>query len=187
MIILTNKIKKMNKLFTLLIITENNIGLLNHVTIVFTRRKLNIQSITASESKVKDVYSYTIILETNRELIEKVAKQLEKIIGVFKVFVYEEHEIIHQELALYKLPIEALNSGIPIEKIVREHNARILNIEKDYILIEKTGHKKDTTELLDTLRPYGVLQFIRSGRVAMAKPMKPLEEHLKEKTDAFEF
>ena len=177
----------MDKLFTLIIITENNIGLLNNVTVVFTRRKMNIRSITASESKIKDVYSYTIVLKCTDELIRKVAKQLEKIIGVFKVFVYEEHEVIHQELALYKLPVSVIHDGINFEQIVREHNARILNIEKEYILLEKTGHKSDTQALLEALEPFGVLQFIRSGRVAMAKPMKPLEEHLKEKEEAFEY
>ena len=177
----------MDKLFTLLIVTENNIGLLNNVTVVFTRRHINIRSITASESKIKDIYTYTLVLKTNRDQIDRVAKQLEKIIGIFKVFVYEEEEIIHQELALYKLPISAIQEGIEIEKIVREHNARILNIEKEYILIEKTGHKKETQALLETLQPFGILQFIRSGRVAMAKPMKPLEEHLSEKEEAFEY
>jgi len=107
----------MDKLFTLLIITENNIGLLNHVTIVFTRRKMNIRSITASESKIKDIYSYTIVTKTDNESISKIAKQLEKIIGVFKVFVYEEHEIIHQELALYKLPISAIHEGVELRKL----------------------------------------------------------------------
>lgn len=177
----------MEKLFTLIIITENNIGLLNHVTIVFTRRKMNIRSITASESKLKDIYSYTIVLKCTKDLIDKVAKQLEKIIGVYKVFVYEEHEIIHQELALYKMPVSAVNNGMEIEKIVREHNARILSIEREYILIEKTGHKEDTQALLRELEPFGLLQFIRSGRVAMAKPMKPLEEHLNEKEEAYEY
>jgi len=177
----------MEKLFTLLIVTENNIVLLNHVTVVFTRRHINIRSITASESKMKDIYTYTIVIKNTRELTDIVAKQLEKIIGVFKVFVYEEKDIIYQELALYKLPISAIQEGIVIEKIVREHNARILSIEKDYILIEKTGHKKDTQALLETLEPFGILQFIRSGRVAMAKPMKPLEEHLAEKEGAFEY
>jgi acetolactate synthase-1/3 small subunit len=177
----------MEKLFTLIIVTENNIGLLNHVTVVFTRRKMNIRSITASESKIKDIYSYTLVLKCTDELIRKVAKQLEKIIGVFKVFVYEEHEVIHQELALYKLPVSVINDGINFEQLVREHNARILNIEKEYILIEKTGHKSDTQALLEALQPFGVLQFIRSGRVAMAKPMKPLEEHLKEKEEAYEY
>jgi len=175
------------KLYTLIIVTENNIGLLNHISVVFTRRHINIRSLTASESKIKDIYTFTIVVKMTEELIKKVAKQLEKIIGVFKVFVYEDSEIIYQELALYKLPVSAIQSGIDIEQIVRNHNARILDIETDYILIEKTGHKSDTQKLLKELEPYGILQFIRSGRVAMAKPMKPLEVHLQEKLDAFDY
>ncbi len=175
------------KLYTLIIVTENNIGLLNHISGVFSRRHINIRSLTASESKIKDVYTFTIVMKMTGELVRKVAKQLEKIIGVFKVFVYDDTEIIHQELALYKLQVSAIQSGINIEDIVRNHNARILDIKSDYILIEKTGHKEDTQKLLKELEPFGVLQFIRSGRVAMAKPMKPLEEHLKEKEEAFDY
>ncbi len=175
------------KLYTLIIVTENNIGLLNHISVVFTRRHINIRSLTASESKIKDVYTFTIVVKMTEELVKKVAKQLEKIIGVFKVFVYEDSEIIHQELALYKLPLSAIDSGMNIEEIVRNHNARILDIKSDYILIEKTGHKEDTQKLLKELEPFGILQFIRSGRVAMAKPMKPLEKHLQEKEDAFDY
>ncbi len=175
------------KLYTLIIVTENNIGLLNHISGVFTRRHINIRSLTASESKIKDVYTFTIVIKMTNDLVRKVAKQLEKIIGVFKVFVYNDNEIIHQELALYKLPISAIQSGINLEKIVRSHNARVLDIKDEYILIEKTGHKEDTQKLLKELEPFGVLQFIRSGRVAMAKPMKPLDDHLKEKEEAYDY
>ncbi len=164
--------------YTLIIVTENNIGLLNRITVVFTRRKLNIDSITASESKLKDIYSYTIVLKVDSDLIKIVAKQTEKIIGVYKVFIYDESEIVHQELALYKLKTDITEKGLNLEEIVRKHNARILSMNSDYILLEKTGHKNETEELLRILEPFGVLQFIRSGRVAMAKPMKPLEEHL---------
>lgn len=176
----------MEKEFTLLVNTENNIGLLNHLSIVFTRRKLNIESLTVSESKIKGIHSFTIVIKTKRDIIDRVAKQLENIVGVIKVFVYEEEEIIHQELAMYKLPIDAIQKGLKIEHVVRRHNARVLNIENDYILIEKTGHKADTTKLMEELKPYGILQFIRTGRVAMARPMKDLEIHLKEKNEAYE-
>jgi acetolactate synthase-1/3 small subunit len=171
--------------YTLIIVTENNIGLLNRITVVFTRRKLNIDSITASESKLKDIYSYTIVLHIDEDLVQIVAKQIEKIIGVYKVFIYTEKEIVHQELALYKLTTNVLEKDLNLEQIVRKYNARILSMNSDYILIEKTGHKKDTEELLRVLEPFGVLQFIRSGRVAMAKPMKPLEEYLFELENTF--
>jgi len=177
----------MKQTYTVHIVTENSIGLLNHVTIVFTRRKLNIRSLTASESIIPNMYSYTIVLDIERDLVDKVAGQLEKIIGVSKVFVYEEEDIIHQELAMYKLPVSVISAGLHLEDIVRKHNARILSVDKEYILLEKTGHKAETQELLDFLQPYGVLQFSRSGRVAIAKPMKPLQVHLQERSDSFDY
>ncbi len=175
------------KNFTISVVTENNIGLLNHVTIVFTRRKQNILSITASESKIKDIYTYTIVVKTEKNLIDKIAKQLQKIVGVHKVFVYEDKDIIYQEIALYKISTKIRKEGFHLEDIIRKQHARILGIEEDYILIEKTGHKDETEELLRILEPHGLLQFIRSGRVAIAKPMKPLEEHLQDLENAHEY
>jgi acetolactate synthase-1/3 small subunit len=173
--------------YTILVVTENNIGLLNHISIVFTRRKQNIISITASESKIKGLYTFTLVVKTEKSLIDKIAKQIQKIIGVHKVFVYEDKDIIYQEIALYKVSTGVKQNGFSLEKIIREQHARILSIEPDYILIEKTGHKDETEELLRILEPHGLLQFIRSGRVAIAKPMKPLEEHLQEKENAFDY
>ena len=95
----------MEKTFTVSVFTENSIGMLNRITIIFTRRHLNIDSITASESEVKDVFRYTIVLKTNREQVEKVIGQIEKLTDVLKAFGHEDTDIVHQELALYKLKI----------------------------------------------------------------------------------
>ena len=71
-------------------------------------------------------------------------------------------------------------SGNVVDKIVRNHNARILEITTEYIVIEKTGHKQEILELLEKLQPYGVLQFVRSGRVAITKQVRELHSYLKE-------
>lgn len=84
----------MEKTFTVSIFTENSIGMLNRITIIFTRRHLNIDSIIASESEVKDVHRYTITLKTTREKIDKVLGQIEKLVDVIKAFVHEENEIV---------------------------------------------------------------------------------------------
>lgn len=173
--------------YTLLVVTENNIGLLNHISIVFTRRKINILSLTTSESKIKGIYTFTIVVKTNKDSVDRIAKQIEKIIGVHKVFVYTDDDIVYQEIALYKMSRAEKSNGFSLEKVVREQHARILSIEDDYILVEKTGHKDETEQLLRVLEPHGLLQFIRSGRVAIAKPMKPLEEHLQNLLNAHEY
>ncbi len=170
----------MNKEFTLSLFTENHIGLLNQVTNILTRRQINIESITASESAVKGVHLITIVVHTSGQMIEKVASQIDKKIDVLKVFVHQKEELIHQEIALYKVQTGELMSSNKIESIVRNNNARFLEITPDYAVIEKTGHKKETTDLLNKLHPYGVLQFARSGRVAITKQRKELLQYLEE-------
>lgn len=159
----------LEKQFTLSVLTEDKPGLLNAVTIIFTRRKLNIDMINVSASEIPGVSRYTIVLTTTRDQAEKVVKQIRKHIDVLGAFVYEEDEIHYQEIALYKVPTKIFLGGVQIEKLVRANNARILVIENDYIVIEKTGHKDETQKLFDILEPYGVMEFVRSGRVSLSK------------------
>ncbi|MCG8307949.1 MAG: acetolactate synthase small subunit [Cytophagales bacterium] len=168
------------KQYTISILTEDKPGLLNTVTIVFTRRKLNIEMINVSASEVEGVSRYTIVLTTTKNQVEKVVKQIRKHVDVLGAFVYEEDEIHYQEIALYKVPTEIFIGGVEVEKIVRANNARILVIEKDYIVIEKTGHKDETSALFDKLKKYGVLEFVRSGRVSISKSKRKTEHFLEE-------
>jgi acetolactate synthase-1/3 small subunit len=170
--------------FTISLFTEDHIGILNQITIILTRRQVNIDSITASESAVKGVHLLTIVVRTSSELVRKVARQFEKLIDVLKVFVHTSEEIIYQEIALFKVPTKSLMSGNIIDHIVRVHNARLLEITPEYMVIEKTGHKKEIVELLTQLEPYGVLQYVRSGRVAITKQVKELNAYLLEMDQA---
>ncbi len=166
--------------FTLSIFSENHVGLLNQITTVFTRQQINIESLTTSESAIQGIHKFTIVAFASAPDIEKVAKQVEKRIDVLKVFVYKEDEIIHQEIALYKVPTKKLMEGNEIEKLVRQSGARILEITPEYTVIEKTGHKNETQELFYKLDAYGVSQFVRSGRIAITKlNQELLENYLK--------
>jgi len=171
----------MEKEFTINVFSENYIGLLNRLTIIFTRRHVNIESITASESHIKGIHCYTIVINSTETLVKKIVQQIEKLVDVLKAFFYTSDQIIYQEIALYKVPTEALTSSNEMEKLVRAYSARILEVTSEYTVIEKTGHKNETQELLKKLQPFNLLEFIRSGRVAITKPMKELTVHLKEK------
>jgi len=166
--------------YTISIFTENHVGLLHRITIIFTRRHINIESITASESEVKDIYRYTVVVKEEEEKVQKVVKQIEKLVEVLQVFFHQDDETVFQEIALYKMPIKALHDGIQMERIVRDNFARILTVEKEFFIIEKTGHKQETQDLFEKLAPYGLLEFVRSGRVSVTKPMQVLSEYLKE-------
>jgi acetolactate synthase I/III small subunit len=177
----------MKQEFTISLFTEDHIGILGQITIILTRRQINIDSITASESAVKGVQLLTIVVRTTSEMIQKVARQMEKLIDVLKVFVHTSDQIIYQEIALFKVTTKGLMSGDIIDHVVRAHHARILEVSPEYIVIEKTGHKTEITELLNQLEPYGVLQFARSGRVAITKQVKELNSYLKEMDEANRF
>ena len=94
-----NKIKE----YTLSVLTEDKAGLLNHITIIFNRRKMNINSLNVSTTEVKGVSRFTIVVESSKEKIIKVVNHINKLIDVLAAFLYEEDEIYYQEIALYKL------------------------------------------------------------------------------------
>ncbi|MCB0428849.1 MAG: acetolactate synthase small subunit [Flavobacteriales bacterium] len=168
------------KELTISVYTENFAGLLNKITIIFNRRKINIESLTVSESEVKGIHRFTIVVNSTRDAAERVVKQIEKVVEVFRAFVHEEHEVIHQEIALYKVPTKVMSNGGDVERLIRDNHARILAVEPDFMVIEKTGHKDETQALYNALQPYGVLQFVRSGRVAVTKPIMALSAYLRE-------
>jgi acetolactate synthase-1/3 small subunit len=169
----------MEKTYNISVFTENKIGMLNRITIIFTRRHLNIESITASISEMEGVYRYTIVVSTSLDQVKKVVAQIEKLVEVLKAFYHEDKDVIYQEIALYKLKTKSFLNG-STERIVRAHNARVLTIDKDYTILEKTGQEYELTILLNELKAYGVLEYVRSGRVAITKPMKTLQEHLEQ-------
>jgi acetolactate synthase-1/3 small subunit len=174
----------MKQEYTISLFTEDHIGILGQITIILTRRQINIDSFTASESAVKGVHLLTIVVKTTSEMIQKVARQMEKLVDVLKVFVHTSEQIIYQELALFKIITKGLMSGNMIDNIVRTHHARILEVSPEYIVIEKTGHRTEIAELLKLLEPFGVLQFAKSGRIAITKQVKELNSYLKEMDNA---
>lgn len=169
----------MEKLFIISAFTENKVGMLNRITIIFTRRHINIESITASESQIAGVYRYIITVKATEEQVKKVVGQIAKLVEVVKSFYYTEENIVYQELALYKIKTSTL-IDTAAEKIIREHHARVLTVAPAFIIIEKTGHEHENKALFEALQPFGVLEFARSGRVAITKPMKTLTEYLDE-------
>lgn len=168
----------MEREFTISVFTENKTGLLTRVVAVFTRRHINIDSLTTSQSSMEGIHRFTIVVKVTEEQVKKLIAQLDKQVEVIKAFYYHSNEIIHQEIALYKVPTKAFSNGQTVERLIRSHNARILAIEPEYTVIEKTGHPHETGALLDDLREIGVYEFVRSGRVAIVKPMEQLNNYL---------
>lgn len=156
-------------LYTVTVYSENQVGLLNQISIIFTRRQLNTESLSVSGSAIEGVHKFTITTYSDRETMEKLVKQIEKRIDVLRAFFYTDDEIIFQEVALYKVPTDKLLDDRSIEDLIRKHNARILEVNRTYTVIEKSGHPNETQSLFEELSRYDVMQFVRSGRVAITK------------------
>ncbi len=170
----------MKKEYTISVFSEHKVGLLHRISVIFSRRKLNIESLNTSESEVRGIYRFTIVVNTTEDMAKTLAKQIEKQIGILKAFYHTVDEIVYQEIALYKVPTAAFAEGDEVESLIRKHNARILTVEPEYIVVEKTGHKQETRQLFRELEPYGILQFARSGRIALTKQNKEISAYLKE-------
>ena len=159
----------MSKLYTVTVFTENSVGLLNQISIIFTRRCLNIESLSVSPSSIPGIHKFTITVWSDHSTIAKVTKQIEKRIEVLRSLFYTDDELVYQEIALYKVPTEQLLDEKELEKIIRRYNARILERDRTFTVIEMTGHSDETSALFNDLKKYGILQFVRSGRVAVTK------------------
>lgn len=168
----------MKKQFTITVFTENITGMISRVVSIFTRRHINIESLTTSKSSTEGIHRFTIVVNMTVEEIIKLVAQLDKQIDVLKSFYYENEEVVYQEIALYKVPTHVFAGNTRVERLIRSFNARILEIEPEYIVIEKTGHENETEALLEELQKIGIYEFVRSGRVAIVRPMERLNRYL---------
>ena len=158
------------KLYTAIIFSENIVGLLNQITIIFTRRQLNIETLSVSPSAIKGIHKFTITTFADEDMIDKVVKQIDKRVDILKAYYNTDEDLVYQEIALYKLSTELFIKMGTVEGFVRKYNARILEMNEACVVLEKSGHYDGTQALFNELsETIGVLQFIRSGRVAITK------------------
>lgn len=158
------------KLYTITIFSENSVGLLNQITIIFTRRGINIETLSVSPSAIAGIHKFTITVKSTETVVVKLVKQIDKRVDILKAYFNTDEELVHQEIALYKIATEKLLALGSIESIIREHKVQILEMNESLVVFQKTGHYNETQELFEQLNDtIGVLQFIRSGRVAITK------------------
>lgn len=170
----------MKQEFIITIFSENNIGLLNRITINFTRRKINIESLTVSQSAISGISKFIIVVNETEERVKRLVAQLDKIVDVLKTFYHTSENMIFAEIAMYKISTDLIYGNDELGEIVRNSGAQIDEITKDFIIIEKSGLKKETQELFNKLSKFGVMQFVRSGRVAVTRDrIERLSEFLK--------
>lgn len=166
--------------YTITVYTENQVGLLNRIAIIFSRRKINIESLNTSPSEIDSVHRFTIVINETEEVVSKLCRQIEKQVEVLKAYYNTADEIIWQELALYKVPTEIIAAEVKVERLLSQHGAKAVVIRKDYTVFEVTGHREETDNFIKVLEPYGLIEFVRSARVAIIKASEGFHKKLKE-------
>jgi len=166
--------------YNITVYTENQIGLLNRIAIIFTRRKINIDSLNTSPSEVESIHRFNIVVTESEDVVRKVCRQIEKQVEVLKVYYHTNEDVIWQELALYKVATNVIAEQVSVERLLRENGARVVVIRKDYTIFETTGHREETDALINILQPYGLIEFVRSARVAIIKDSEGFNSKLRE-------
>lgn len=157
-------------LYTFLIYSENTPGLLSQITAVFTRRQVNIESLNVCASSTPGVHKFNITCYCSKEMAKMLTKQMEKKIEVLQANYYTDEEIFILETSLIKISTPVLLDNREVSRVVRLHDAKIIEVNPTYSTIEKTGITSDILSLYESLNELGsVLQFVRSGRICITK------------------
>ncbi|RNC89941.1 MAG: acetolactate synthase small subunit [Allomuricauda sp.] len=169
-----------NQWFTISVYSENSVGLLNRISGIFLKRHINIESLNVSKSEIEEVSKFTIVVYTTQDWVRKIVQQIEKQIEVIKAFYHTDDETIYQESALFKIASNLLFDERQIQNIIKESHAQIVTVARDFFVLAKTGRRFEIDEMYEKLEPFGILQFVRSGRITVSKAKMPITELLEE-------
>lgn len=164
--------------YTITLYTENTIGILGRVAGIFTRRKINIESLSTSPSEIENVHRFTIVIEESEEVVRKLCMQIEKQIDVLKAYFNNNDELIWQEQALYKVPTNIIAEKAYVERLLRQYGANTVVIRNDYTVFETAGHREEIDNLTQELTKYGLIEFVRGARIAIIKASAGFHEKL---------
>ena len=158
-----------NKTFTISVYSENNVGLLNRISGIFLKRHINILSLNVSESEIENVSRFIIVVNTTEKWVQNIVGQIEKQIEVIKAFYHIDEETIFLESALFKIESSLLFDERQIQNIIKESHSEIVTVSRDFFVISKSGKRAEINDLYNKLKPFGIMQFVRSGRISVSK------------------
>ena len=166
--------------YTITIYTENSIGMIGRISGIFSRRKINIESLNTSPSEVDGIHRFTILITESEEVVRKLCRQIEKQVEVLKAYFNTNDELIWQEQALYKVPAEAIAEKVLVERLLRQYGANVVVIRNDYIVFETAGHRQEIDRLTEELGKYSLIEFVRGARIAIIKDSAGFHTKLKQ-------
>jgi len=152
---------------TISVLVENKFGVLARISGLFSARGFNISSLAVGETEDPTVSRMTIVVEGDERTLEQIKKQLNKLIDVIKVVDFREGSFLDRELILVKVAVTSRNRKEVLEA-VESIGARIENAGSKSISVEAAGDHTKIKALLELLRPFGILEVVRTGRIAMS-------------------
>lgn len=155
-------------LHTLAILVENNPGVLTRVSGLFARRAYNINSLSVCQTEDPGISRMTIMVDGDDAVIEQVTKQLIKLVVVHKVTDLTEEEIVDRELALVRIKVKAENR-LEILQIVDVFRGRVVDMGRSNLTVELTGDTEKIDAFVRTIRPFGLMELVRTGRIAITR------------------
>jgi len=168
--------------FTITVYTENNPGLLNRISIIFLKRHINVESLNVSKSEIPNVHRFIIAAYMTEEAVKKLVGQIDKQVEVIKAYYHTDDELIHQETALYKLKA-TLKDDQKVIDIIKNNEGNIVMESEAFFVVERTGQRDKAEALYEALEPFGIMQFARSGRIAVSKDEMKISEMLAQLND----
>ena len=161
--------KNQKELYTITVFTENHPGLLSRIANIFTRRKLNIESLTVSGSEYEGIHRFNILLKISEEQVNKVVKQIEKQVEVFDAFARKEDNTTQHETTLFKIPTNEMLESSEIEGLIRKFDVRLMKVNSDHTYFEKSGTKGEINQMFEEMEKFTDVQHIRSVKSTFAK------------------
>ncbi len=155
---------------TISVLVENEFGVLSRVSGLFSGRGFNIESLTVAETLDPTVSRMTIVTSGNDQIIEQILKQLNKLVAVIKVVNLTGVDTVDRELVLVKVNAEA-ETKAEVLRLVDIFRAKIVDVAPRCYTIELTGDEEKITALIQLLKPLGIREVVRTGRVAIARGM----------------
>ncbi len=156
---------------TLSVLVENKPGVLSRIAGLFSRRGFNIDSLAVGVTDDPDISRMTITVDGKEQPIEQVTKQLHKLINVIKITDLDPHNTVARELALIKVKSAARNRG-EIMQVAEIFRANILDVARNTMTLEITGTTEKIDALEKLLEPHGVVEVVRTGRIAIERSEK---------------
>jgi acetolactate synthase-1/3 small subunit len=157
---------------TLSVLVENKPGVLTRVAGLFARRGFNIDSLVVAETENPEVSRMTITVDERDQSVEQVTKQLHKLINVIKITTLEPTESVERELLLIKVRADT-TSRSEIMQMVEIFRAKIVDVDREVLIIEMTGTREKVSAFMELLEPFGVIELMRTGRLAMGRGKRP--------------